>query len=207
MGLRPVGITEAHLRVANIGQDYWDCDFNNYTGPEGPKDITIKYLTNLGEMKDQGLGIFYVGTFGPGKTTLGMIAMKYLARANWDVYCTSLGEIVEGIQRSWKAEGDATTDITRRIKEADFILIDDVGKEHRGGSGFVQTVFDNLIRYRVQHRLPTFLTSNLTKGEIEGTYGGSVMSLLEGKIVPVQVNGKDHRRTELKGKARKLLEG
>lgn len=204
--LRPKGITEAHLRVSNIGQDYWECDFVNYMGPDGPKDITIEYLKKLDKMKESGLGLMYVGPNGPGKTTLAMIAMKYLARAGWTVYATSLGEIVERIQKSWN-DKDAMggQDILATYRGADFLFIDDVGKEHRGQSGFVQTVFDNLIRYRVQHRLPIFLTTNYTKSELAGTYGESVMSLLEGKIYPVEVSGRDFRRTELKKHLRTTL--
>lgn len=202
-GIKPKGLTEAHLRAANIGQDYWEVDFKDYKGPIEPKDYALGYLHRLAEFKHLGVGLLFVGPNGPGKTTLAMLIMKYLARANWDIYTTSLGEIVEQIQRGWKQGEDSA--IIERCKRADFLLIDDVGKEHRGGSGFVQTVFDNLIRYRVQHRLPTFLTSNLTKVELERTYGDSVMSLLEGKLIPVTVTGKDFRKTDLKQEARKLL--
>lgn len=197
---KPNGITQTHLIQANIGQDYWEVDFSNITVPEGPRKKTIQYLKKVAEMKEEGIGILYAGPNGPGKTTLAMIAMKYLARANWDVYTTSLGEIVEDIQRGFKSNS-ATDDVEgleARARASDFLLIDDVGKEHRGGSGFVTTVFDNLIRHRVQHRLPTFITTNYTKSELRGTYGESAMSLLEGKLLQVTVDGDDFRRTNLK---------
>lgn len=198
-GIKPKNLTEAHLRRANIGQDYWECDFNNFQGPQKAKMKTVKYLTELAEMKDQGIGILYVGPNGPGKTTLAMIAMKYLVRANWNVFCTSLGEIVENIQKSWGNTGEAeTSGFIERSRTADFLLIDDVGKEHRGQSGFSQNTFDNLIRYRVQHRLPTFLTTNLTRSELRAIYGESAISLLEGKLHAIIVEGDDHRRTVLK---------
>lgn len=203
MGLRPIGITRAHLKKANIPQDYWDCGFLNYRGPLEPKETTKKYLKNLREMKEAGIGILYVGPNGPGKTTLGMICMKYLARAEWDVYCISLGEIVEDIQKSWQSKEDSI--VIGKCREADFLFIDDVGKEHRGQSGFVQTVFDNLIRYRVQHRYPTFLSSNFTKKELEITYGDSVMSLLEGKLLPVVVDGSDYRKEVLKSESKEAF--
>lgn len=206
--LRPKGILEVQLKNANIGQDYWHVDFNNYRGPDHAKEKTITYLKKLDSFKEKGVGLLYMGPPGPGKTTLAMIAMKYLVRARWDVFTTSLGEIVEQIQRTWKQNSDIDEDaegFLDRCRRADFLYIDDVGKEHRGQSGFVQTIFDNLIRYRVQHRLPTFLTTNLTKSELAGIYGESAISLLEGKALGVVVEGSDYRRTTLKDEHRAMM--
>lgn len=193
------------MHLANIPEDYWECDFTNYQGPDDARRKTVKYLSQLGSMMDQGIGILYVGSYGPGKTTLGMIAMKYLVRARWDVHCTSLGEIIEKIQRSWKNDTGEEGEFLSKCRGRTFLFIDDLGKEHRGQSGFNERVFDNLIRHRIQHRLPTFLTSNLTKEEIRSGYGESVISLLEGKLIPVTVNGEDHRRTVQKKEARSWL--
>lgn len=208
MGLtvRPKGITETHLKLANIGQDYWDCDFLNYKGPKEAKTKVLKYLLSLDEMKEKGVGLLLVGPHGPGKTTLAMVALKYLARANWNVYATSLGEVIEQIQKSWSDRSSDSTDLfIERARSADFLLIDDVGKEHRGQSGFTERTFDNLVRYRVQHRLPTFLTTNHTKSELLDVYGESAISLLEGKLIPITVNGGDFRRTEQKRDIRETL--
>lgn len=207
--IKPKGLVEAQLVHAGIGQDYYHVDFPNYQGPDKAKKATIRYLKELEVMKQKGIGLMYVGPPGPGKTTAAMICMKYLVRANWTVFCTSLGEIVEQIQKSWGDKGDDrdSEEFLNRCRRADFLYIDDVGKEHRGQSGFVPTVFDNLIRYRVQHRLPTFLSTNLTQTELEGNYGEAVMSLIEGKVLPITVLGDDYRRTVQKQENRRDING
>lgn len=204
--LRPKGIARVQLEEANIGQDYWEADFKNYEGPERAKEKSMLYLQRLDSMKEKGVGIIYAGPNGPGKTTLAMIVLKYLARARWKVYATSLGELVEQIQRGWKDPNADADELKDKVRGVDFLLIDDVGKEHRGASGFVQTIFDNLIRYRVQHRLPTLITTNYTKSELEGTYGASAMSLLDGKLYPITVNGEDHRRSKLKAETKEKFQ-
>lgn len=203
--IKPKGLARQQLIDANIPEDYWECDFSNYQGPEKAKDLTKRYLKALPTMKESGVGILYGGPNGPGKTTLAMISLKYLARAGWIVYATSLGELVETIQKGWKSDSEAAEVFKRRCKRANFLLIDDVGKEHRGQTGFVTTVFDNLIRHRIQHRLPTFLTTNFTKSEMEGTYGEAVISLLDGRLLTVVVDGKDYRQEVLKKEIKEAL--
>lgn len=196
--MKPKGITRAHLKACNIPEDYWDCDFSNYLGPPNVRDSGKRYLQNLSSNKEEGVGIIFGGPPGPGKTTIAAIILKYLARAGWPCWMTSLGEIVENIQRSWNSDDEHTAEFLQKCRTVDFLLIDDLGKEHTGPSGFSSTIFDNLIRYRVQHRLPTFVTTNLTRKTIKERYGDALLSLIEGKCTVVTVNGTDIRKEYLK---------
>lgn len=194
MELKPSGITRAHLIASNIPEDYWECDFSNYLGPKDAKDSSKTYLKNLGSMKEEGVGLVFGGPPGPGKTTIAAIIFKYLARAGWKCWMTSLGEIVETIQRSWNGSDENSSNFLEKCRTVDFLLIDDLGKEHSGPTGFSSTVFDNLIRYRIQHRLPTFLTTNLNRTGIKSRYGDALLSLVEGKCAIVTVNAADVRQ-------------
>lgn len=144
-------------------------------------------------MKEDGLGILFGGPPGPGKTTASVIILKYLARAGWSVWMTSLSQIIEEIQKGW--EEKETTGFLETCREVDFLLIDDLGREHAGPTGFSATVFDNLIRHRVQHRLPTLFTTNLDRAAIKKRYGDGLLSLIEGKCKIEVVDGADVRRT------------
>ena len=206
MELAPKGIARAHLDRANIGEDYWACDFNNYLGPSSAADLAKTYLRRLDEMKSQGIGLLFAGPPGPGKTTLAAIVLKYLARANWTCYMISLGDIVEHIQRGWSDKDEDSYELLDRAKKAHFLLIDDIGKEHAGPTGFSATVFDNLIRYRTQHRLPTILTTNLTEREIRNRYGDAFVSLIRGKCKVVEVDDQDVRTTTLKPAVEKIFQ-
>lgn len=192
MGLAPKNITKAHLMKFNIGEDYWDADFYNYKGPAAAMEAAWNYLHDFETNKLRGSGLLFAGDPGVGKTTLMAITMKYIARAGWSGYMTSLSELVELIKRSWD-DKSLVTDIDR-IRVVDFLALDDLGKEHAGPTGFSAVTFDNLLRYRIQHRLPTLFTTNLTRGQLEMKYGEATLSLIEGKTKVVPVRGLDFRQ-------------
>lgn len=191
-GIRPKGITTAHLTVSNIGEDYWEADFNNYGGPQDAAKLVWDYLGNLRHHNSRGTGFLLAGKVGVGKTTLMAIALKYLVKSNWSCYMTSLSELVEEIKRSW--DDKSLTSNIDYYKHVHFLGLDDLGKEHQGPTGFSAVTFDNLLRYRVQHRHPTFFTTNLDRREIKSRYGDATLSLIEGKTKVIPMNGDDYRR-------------
>lgn len=192
--VRPRCLTTAALKRANIGEDYWRVDFSTYKGPVDALKASAQYLNELEQNKAKGVGILYAGKPGTGKTTLMAIVLKYLARANWTVHMTSLSELVELIKRSW--DDKVLVNRIDHCKHVDFLGLDDLGKEHAGPTGFSAVTFDNLLRFRTQHRLPTLFTTNLDRKEILGRYGESTLSLIEGKTRVVPVQGKDYRQDE-----------
>lgn len=189
--LAPRGITKAHLTRAGIGEDYWAADFYNYKGPAKASKAAYDYLDRLVFHKQHGVGLLLAGDYGVGKTTLMAIVLKYLARSNWSVMMSSLSELVETVKRSW--DDKALVDDIDHYKHVDFLGLDDLGKEHAGPTGFSAVTFDNILRYRVQHCLPTLFTTNLTRNLIEQRYGEAVLSLIEGKTKVVLVVGDDYR--------------
>ena len=88
------------------------------------------------------------------------------------------------------------------VRNIDFLGIDDIGKEYRGKTEYIISVFDRILRYRSTWNRPTFLTSNIGPEEIGSVYGNSIASLLYGKFLPLRLMGEDFRRllqTELQG--------
>ena len=67
-------------------------------------------------------------------------------------------------------------DLKSRVK---VLVIDDVGKERRTGSGFAEDAFDLLVRTRHNQSLTTIYTSNLPLNRWSNQYSESMLSLME----------------------------
>ncbi len=61
--------------------------------------------------------------------------------------------------------------IIKACREADLLILDDLGAEHINGSGWVQEKLYQIISRRHEDMRPTFFTSNLTLGELNDQIG------------------------------------
>lgn len=74
------------------------------------------------------------------------------------------------------------------------LVLDDIGKEHSGGSGFTSSVLHDLLRTRYDAAAPTIITTNLHPDAWEAEYGPSTASFIHQGFVLVEVGGKDRRK-------------
>ena len=123
------------------------------------------------------------------KTHLAVSTQKMAIRKGYKTQFTNLSGIIKLIAKSWRYPRYEEI-IEKRIKNVDFLVIDDVGKEYKAKSNdLVEVHFDELIRYRCNRRLPMIFTSNTRMEDMKGVYGNSVVSLLEGRCIKVTMEG------------------
>ena len=67
-------------------------------------------------------------------------------------------------------------DLKDRVK---LLVVDDVGKEHRTGSGFAEDEFDLLVRTRHNRGLATIYTSNIPLEQWSDQYSESLQNLIQ----------------------------
>lgn len=166
----------------------------NYQEAHEVIQTVAKYVKNITNAKKKGISILLAGSNGTGKTLLAVSILKAVLRKGMTGQMTSLGGIIQTYTDGW---GDPRKRqiFDERIKNTDFLLIDDVGKEYQAkNSDLTEIMFDNLIRYRVFRRKPFILTTNTAPADLRNRYGNSLMSLLEGKTVKLRVVGEDYRK-------------
>lgn len=152
-----------------------------------------EYLDHAKQFVAAGLGMILVGDKGNGKTLLSNLIVKELTVKGFDCYANTFSTMIDTFAAGW-ADKDDRRWFDRRIRNADVLLIDDLGRERNKGVGTVgEQALEEVVRHRVSRSKPTLITSNKTISEIEGGYGGNTMSLLKEKSCTYRFTGPDRR--------------
>lgn len=172
----------------------------------------------------EGRGLLLAGPPGVDKTTMACAVLnECLQHTSHDLlgrdfvdgkakrpgYFTSYGGLLDLYALSWK---DDEADVLRRsifgngmrpVEHVRLLVIDDLGHEHDGGSGFTTATLHRLLRERFDKGYPTIITTNLdpvapsegTVSDLEKRYDRAVHSFLLGQaFTPVDVVGEDRRK-------------
>lgn len=162
-------------------------------------------------VEEDGRGVILYGAPGHGKTALVSVALQEALRASqpssWGKRWTRRTQPARGAYMApyrhfptltQRQFNDGTTeeddklllDIRggRQVGTAIRLLVlDDVGKEHRTGSGWASGFFEDLIRTRAYEGWPTVITTNLRPSEWKSAYGDSCESFMHEAFFHVRV--------------------
>lgn len=174
-----------------------------------------------------GQGILLHGGPGRGKTTAAVTALRlvletaprgWLGRTPFEFdayrpgYFAPYAELLRTYKRSWNNDepGEKAMDLIEslfysqpfRYRNTRVLVLDDVGNEHSGASGFSPKVLHDILRSRYAKSAPTIITTNLSltpaKGQassaFERAYGEATYSFVHEAFTPVEMSGKDWRR-------------
>lgn len=174
-----------------ILEEYHDKDFKDFPVKDSKGNIVperheimrklLQYCANIHENRKEGIGILFYGMNGVGKTHLAVSVQKYAIRQGYKTQFANLQGIVKLYAAAWY-DDEKDEIYQRRVKNVDFLVIDDVGKGFQSkNSDLTPAVFDELMRYRYQRKLPTIITTNASIAKLMEAYGNSVVSLIEGR--------------------------
>lgn len=159
-----------------------------------------KYSQHLKVAREMGMGLLLIGRVGTGKTGLIYLILKRLRElflinrvAHKKFAATNIEEMVGIYTQDWY-NNEESREFSEGIQKADFLIIDDIGKEFRGKTGLTQLVLDSVIRYRVNWKLSTIMTSNLSLKGLRETYGEALISVLLENTLVLRFKGEDFRK-------------
>ncbi|MGI6330001.1 MAG: primosomal protein DnaI [Bacilli bacterium] len=148
----PLEIKEA--RMKNI----YTSDKNRVEVLAWIKDFMEKY-----EKGNYQKGLYLYGNFGSGKTFLLSAMLNELANKNYKTAIIYWPEFLRDLKASFSSDFAEKYDY---IKKVSLLLIDDIGAENVT-SWSRDEILGPLLQYRMQEKLPTFFTSNLSIKELD----------------------------------------
>lgn len=136
-----------------------------YTDDKNRTEL-IKWLINfIKEYKNGKItkGLYLSGNFGSGKSFLVSAMINELIKEGYKGALIYYPEFLRSLKASFGKDFDEQFNYA---KKADLLLIDDIGAENISAWSRDE-ILGPIIQYRMDEKLPTFFTSNLSLDELE----------------------------------------
>lgn len=175
-----------NYKATKIPSRFWGLSLADYKTPPGEEQartVVKEYIANLDDHLARGTGLTLAGHPGIGKTMLMSIIGMAAADEGHSVLYMPMAKYVRNLLNlmAWQGVGDMEDEfvaVTRLMLKArnrvQFLLLDDVGKEHQTHTRFTEDEFDFLVRLRYDKGLPTIITSNVRPEEWNHRYSGAM---------------------------------
>ena len=183
--LKRLCFTEARMQ-------YWT--FENSTDCKAI-EIARNYVENFDTMKENGKGLLFFGKTGTGKSFTGACIANALTDRGIPCCMTKFADIRNKAQENFEGRAE----YFKSFNKYQLLVIDDLFAESK--TEYMQEIVYAVINARFEAGLPLIVTSNVTSDEIKHPADISsqrIFSRLYSMCVPIEVEGKDHRRERLK---------
>ncbi len=155
-----------NITFLNMSKEIKRASFANIFTEDKKRLLIIKYFQKFIKKyleNDSINGLYLSGSFGSGKTY--MISALFNELANKDVKSVMVyyPELLRNLKESFK---DNYKELFYLVKTAPLLLLDDIGAENVTPWGRDE-VLGPILQYRMEEKLPTFFTSNLTIEQLE----------------------------------------
>jgi len=196
-------LTIGDVRRANLPERYWEASLSAIPDHLDYKHKIKKYIDNLVEMMEQGIGLYlWSSENGTGKTSVSALIAKEALRYGKTVFFEESSRL-KGMLIN-KEQFEEGTSIEERMMMVDVLILDDIGKEYRTSSGYAENVIETLVRARVQKVKTTIMTGNVHPKDMKKIYSEDFSALLKESVVPVNVTGYDFREARAKALSKLL---
>lgn len=185
------------LVEANIPITYWFTKLKEYKGAQYIKEFLFDFITNIKTHYQNGSCITFAGTYGAGKTTALAAILKNAIFHNYQAYYTAFPDMI-----ALGMDYETKSSYLGKLNSVEFLAIDEVDARHFSSSEEAQrligSIFEKVIRYRTQNKLPLLLATN--HASLEEVFAGQHRRVVDSLLSPnamqtLTVVGKDQRKT------------
>lgn len=134
--------------------------------------------------------ILMFGGTGLGKTHLSLAIADVVLKKGFSVLYDSIVNILRRIEKEHFSR-DHDTEMIDLVTSTDLLILDDLGTEYE--SPFYNSTIYNIINTRLNHGLPTIISTNMNYDAIRRRYEDRVVSRLTSVYTCFEFKGKDVR--------------
>lgn len=179
---------------AGIGLRYQRSSWTDLVDPHS--DLVTQafaYLNDAQSHMSTGTGLtLWSESSGTGKTLIATLVLKTLMLDGYDGYFTQFNDLLDASTSGWR-DKDERAWFTMKVRNAGVLVIDDLGREYKGRAELVESLFDTVIRARVNACQPTIITTNYDPSQMKSGYGKNILSLFSEVNLDVHATGTDFR--------------
>ena len=180
----------------NFSLDYYKKDAETYNNMSRVYDVMRSFAEKFRSGSGENLALF--GGTGLGKTHLSSAVAGRIIERGYDVVYTTAIDLISDFENLRFGTGmNAEHGDTERYTSCELLIIDDLGTEVV--NQFTVSCIYNIINTRLNKRLSTILSTNLTQGEFRQKYWDRITSRVFGEYQPLLFTGTDIRKQKLLG--------
>lgn len=206
----PRALTREDLERLKIGRHYWTADLEELHQGTRHRRLVLEYCDKIHRLRERGKGLLLWGDNGRGKTYAAACILKFARSWGYSGLLVRATDIVPSIVEGWEFERNlhGRQNYEQRMRSVDFLVIDDLGKEIEGKSGFSVSALDRILRDRAQDAKPVIITTNLPLSSkdpedpteppsVQSRYGRSTYDLIHETTYPFQVKGRGNSERQI----------
>lgn len=200
-----------NLLLRGVPAEYIEGSLDEYVEDEDGncKPFFDTYLSNLHIMYEDRVNLCLYGSNGSGKSYLSSLVVKEGYRLRYNSFIITMQSLIDINFKSNKTQED--WDKINAVKKADFLVLDEVGKENFTKTGSNVNLFEETLRQAVTKNQVVIICTNLPleeEGGLYEQYGRSIKSLIDGSFIKLEFDSSDYRNTHMnKKKGVRLLKG
>lgn len=178
-----------------IPYDFWDYTEADVTLNRVPFDGVVKpYMDRLHLAFRGGYGLLFLGDNGVGKSMFLNLVLQRVLERGFTAYYTTLLDLDHNVKRAFDDRKMADR-LEMFLLTSDFLALDEFGKERfKKGDSYMRTQVERVLKKRFEESMPTLIATNAELHELEGLYGATLSSVLQGKYQNVEMEAGDYRR-------------
>jgi len=173
------------LQYSGVPKLFGGCTFESYQGNE-------KLVTDLIAIAGSDDHVVIRGNTGCGKTHLAVAMIQ--GQNTFKARFITVPDLLLKIRSSFNGGSESEDEIISRYSEIPVLVLDDLGAEKV--SEFAITTLYIILDRRIRECRKTIITTNLSKEEIEATFGARIASRLTG-MENIKINMPDYRKNRL----------